>query len=352
MRKTLMLTAGAVAVLAMGAVGLAAVAHEGGHGRHGGYHHHDGWHHDGWHHDGWGQGKHRLHRKLGKLKKLDTNGDGTVTLEEYLKPKEERFAELDAAGNGNLSAEALVGRERAALEYRIKRMLKRYDADGDGRISKEEFEKPARARFAKRDFNGDGKISDDELPPRHGRGDSGDDDRDDNDDAGDKSGSKAPENDGERDVARGDDATGDHEGRRHRHGHHRYHRHHHHHHDGGKGWHHGGKGWRGEGPRNLDDVLKRSGRRFDRLDDNKDGVIDNNEMAGRRGERIAYEQRRRMHVLDTNKDGAVSKQEFFAGREARFSMLDLTGDGKIAVDDFSPRAARFWERKAEGKQDQ
>lgn len=166
MRKTLMLTAGVLTI--MGAVTAGAMARGDfeHHGKHHGFHGKHGYHHDGdWGRGGHGKGHHRLHRKLAKLKKLDADGDGVVTLEEFLKPSEERFAELDTDGKGSLTGEQLVARQQAQLDYRIKRMLKRYDTDGDGKISKEEFRKPAQDRFAERDFNGDGKITDDELPP-------------------------------------------------------------------------------------------------------------------------------------------------------------------------------------------
>lgn len=296
----------------MSVIGVAAVAHEGrGHGGHGGSYHHGG---------DWGDKRHGHHRTgmLAKLKKLDVDNDGSVTLEEFLKPKEDRFAELDREGKGSLSPEALVTRERAELDYRIKRLLKRYDANNDGRITREEFEKPARDRFAKRDLNGDGKITDDELPPRFRRTSDGADD----------------------DEAR--DRDGYHEGHHH---HHRHFRHHH------WGHHHFSEGRDLHGARSLDDVLKRVGDRFGRLDANEDGVLDRDELAGRKAERITFKQRRRMHVLDTNKDGSVSKEEFLAERKARFSMIDLNGDGKITAEDLPPRAARFWERKAEGQQD-
>lgn len=312
MRKSLMLTAGAVTVLsviAFGALAKGAPDH--------GYHHGKGWFHgEHFHGKGW-HGKHGLKRKLRKLKrikKLDTNGDGSVTLEEFLKPREERFAKLDTEGKGSLSAEQLVARQQAELDYKIRRILKRYDAEAEGRITREKFEKPARERFAERDFNGDGVISDDELPPRgkrHASSSEGSDERA-----------------GSDDEARHEKRR--HEGRRHHYRHH------------GKGWH---------GKRNLEDVLKRVNRRFDRLDLNKDGVIDKAELSGNRPAKIAFEQRRRMHILDTNKDGAVSKEEFLAKSQKRFSMLDLNGDGKISAEDFPPSAARFWEGKADSKQD-
>jgi len=313
MRKSLMLTAGAMTILgviAVGALAKGGPGHGGHHGKgcfHGEHHPAGGWHH----------GKHHLKHKLKKLKKLDTNGDGSVTLEEFLKPKEERFAKLDSEGKGSLSAEQLVAREQAELDYRVRRILKRYDAEAEERITREKFEKPAREHFAMRDFNGDGVISDDELPPRGKRHAS-------------SSEVEGPEGeDGPDDEARR--AKRRHEGW--------------HHHQHGKGWH--GK----RHSRNLEDVLKRVNRRFDRLDLNKDGVIDKNELSGNRPAEIAFEQRRRMHVLDTNKDGVVSKEEFLAKSQKRFAMLDLNGDGKITAEDFPPGAARFWEGKADSKQD-
>ena len=53
-----------------------------------------------------------------------------------------------------------------------KRFLKRFDADGDGKVSKDEF-RPLRqgSRFAELDLDGDGKITEADLPPMmRGRG--------------------------------------------------------------------------------------------------------------------------------------------------------------------------------------
>lgn len=325
MRKSLMLTAGVATILSVIAVGALAGGgsghgpHHGGGWSHGEHHHSSGWKRGG------GHGKHGLRHKLRKLKKL-ADGNGDVTLEAYLKPKEERFAKLDVDGKGSLTGDQLVAREQAELDYRIRRILKRYDAEADGRITKEKFEKPARERFAKRDFNGDGVISDDERPPRWKRHAS-------QPDAGDASDSTADapaDEDGQRTEAR--HKKRGHEGR----------------------WqhHHRRLGWHGKRQqRRLEDILNRVERRFNRLDINKDGVIDKDELGGNRAARIAFEKRRRMHILDTNKDGVVSKDEFLAKDQRRFSMLDLNGDGKISAEDFPPSVARFWEGKADSKQD-
>ncbi len=44
-------------------------------------------------------------------------------------------------------------------------MIKQMDANGDGKVTKTEFEANARAMFARMDRNGDGVLSGDELTP-------------------------------------------------------------------------------------------------------------------------------------------------------------------------------------------
>lgn len=47
-------------------------------------------------------------------------------------------------------------------------MYKNMDADGDGKITKEEFLKAHETKFAEMDKNGDGTLSDDEMKARKG----------------------------------------------------------------------------------------------------------------------------------------------------------------------------------------
>ncbi len=57
------------------------------------------------------------------------------------------------------------------MTRRVNKMVRRFDQDNDGRVTREEFEKPIRERFAKRDINKDGRITEDDLPPMmRGRG--------------------------------------------------------------------------------------------------------------------------------------------------------------------------------------
>ena len=57
------------------------------------------------------------------------------------------------------------------VDFATKRFLKRFDANGDGKVSKDEFERFAKERFAMLDLDDDGKITEADLPPRmRGRG--------------------------------------------------------------------------------------------------------------------------------------------------------------------------------------
>lgn len=94
----------------------------------------------------------------------DSDGDGTVSYDEFQAFRLARAFSNDANGDGALSFEEFQG----TLPDRVPRMLHRtvfdrVDRDGDGVIVPEELTAmPARA-FEEADENGDGKLSEDEL---------------------------------------------------------------------------------------------------------------------------------------------------------------------------------------------
>ncbi len=111
---------------------------------------------------------------------LDTNGDGSVTMEELQAKGAAKFAETDLNGDGFLDAGEML---QAAKEHAGKRgehggrpmpgaekvdemagkILGRMDSNGDGKISKAEAKGPFARAFDKIDTDGDGMLDSAEL---------------------------------------------------------------------------------------------------------------------------------------------------------------------------------------------
>jgi Ca2+-binding EF-hand superfamily protein len=62
---------------------------------------------------------------------------------------------------------AMPGHDKAARQQQMHQRLKEIDTDGDGNISKAEFQAHGDKKFAKMDINGDGLISPDERKQMH-----------------------------------------------------------------------------------------------------------------------------------------------------------------------------------------
>ena len=57
--------------------------------------------------------------------------------------------------------------EGKKYKHRHKNMMKKMDTDGDGKVSRDEFMKHAEDKFARKDANGDGFISEEEHNQCH-----------------------------------------------------------------------------------------------------------------------------------------------------------------------------------------
>lgn len=296
----LLASAGAVAAVANARGGDGEDGWRGGHfGRHG--HHFREGGERGWH------GGRGHHGKLMRLRRLDADNDGSVTLEEFIKPKNDRFAELDTNKDGFVDADELTARMKTKAEHRARMMMARMDFDGDGKIQKDDFRGKGRwGRWHDRD----GMRDDDRGADRADAIEDADEPKE-AEKAAEASGTSAAAQSpqAEEPAAKSDTS----------------------------------ERWR-------DRKGRRGARRaqmFERMDANGDGVIDMTDLLARANERIDYAKRKRMHVLDKNGDGKISLDEFTARSRQRFADLDLDNDGKITAKDLPPRVAEFWEQ---GKQ--
>lgn len=96
---------------------------------------------------------------------------GPFTFERLVGRIDERFKQFDRNGDGVIDASEIEAIVAESVDYWTKRFLKRFDNDKDGRVTKDEFDRPARERFAEADLDGDGRITEKDLPPfMRGRG--------------------------------------------------------------------------------------------------------------------------------------------------------------------------------------
>ena len=221
------------------------------------------------------------------LKKWDANGDGRISLDEYLAAASARFQQIDTQNTGSVSADQIANSPNAheRIERRAEGLVQHLDSAGKGYVTQDEFVAAAKARFAKLDRNGDGKLTPDELEtPR-----------------GDKALSDKRAQFGERRFEKLDANR--------------------------------------DGVVTLNEYLAAATSKFKELDVAGNGHVTAEEMANsplahKRAERVAERIARR---LDTNGDGRVSKDEFLATAKARFAKLDKNGDGFLSADEIGRR---------------
>jgi len=102
------------------------------------------------------------HDPAAMFEKADADGDGKVTQEEFAALRGDRFGEMDADGDGVVSKDELIAKAMERAERRADDMLERMDENKDGAISAEEFAALSENRggrmFERMDANGDGAI--------------------------------------------------------------------------------------------------------------------------------------------------------------------------------------------------
>lgn len=100
---------------------------------------------------------------------LDADGDGKITDDEFTAHRRAMMTAIDTDGDGAISAEEMAAHLQAEMQAaraaRMGKMLERMDADGDGKVTIEEMlAGPARkGPVARLDQNNDGAVSADEY---------------------------------------------------------------------------------------------------------------------------------------------------------------------------------------------
>lgn len=93
--------------------------------------------------------------------KFDVDGDGKVSREEFL----EHFNDLDENGDGFIDSSEAPRGPHPRHDRNFGNLIEKLDSDKDGKLSRAEYRGPDR-HFERLDANGDGYITENEIPGR------------------------------------------------------------------------------------------------------------------------------------------------------------------------------------------
>lgn len=110
---------------------------------------------------------HGMHGGMKIMRKADADKDGKITKEELINAHEEKFKEFDLNKDGAVTKEEIQEKLSSRFEKMAKRMTRRFDADKDGKVTADEFKAHAEKKLYILDLNDDGVITKDERPRSH-----------------------------------------------------------------------------------------------------------------------------------------------------------------------------------------
>lgn len=235
------------------------------------------------------------------LKKLDTDGDGRISLDEYLAGATARFKAVDTGNSGALSAEQLASSPRMQKHdlRAADRLVRHLDTTHKGYVTADDFVAEAQTRFAKLDTQGTGKVTFAQFSAapagRFGRA------------AAMANGTDANAASGKRAAFRQKFAQAE----------------------------FARLDANGDGVVTLAEFTAAAKNRFAALDTQGSGKLTARQIAASPATRQRDLKFSQMLVrkLDTNGDGVVSLDEYLAGARARFARLDKNGDGYLDASD-------------------
>jgi Ca2+-binding EF-hand superfamily protein len=226
------------------------------------------------------------------IKKMDTNGDGRISLDEYLAAATTHFRAIDTQNKGSVDAAQIATSPNAIkrMDRRATALVKHLDTAGNGYVTQSEFLDAAKKRFARLDKKGDGALTADELaPPRWAHRDGAN---------ADKANGKFAQFEQKRFAAL--DTNHD-------------------------------------GVVTLTEYLAYASADYQTLDAAHNGKVTASEIASspKAQERAAHVAAGLVKHLDTNGDGVVSQDEFIAAAQKRFAHIDKNGDGFIDANEIT-----------------
>jgi Ca2+-binding EF-hand superfamily protein len=222
------------------------------------------------------------------LQKMDTNGDGRISLDEYLAAASTQFKSIDTKNKGSIDAADLASSPQAMerIDHRAEAMVRRLDTAGNGYVTQDEFVAAAQKRFTRLDKNGDGKLTPDELTGRWAHGGN--------------AATKGSGQTGKSTAERFDKLDTNH-----------------------------------DGVVTMDEYVAAATALFHQFDTAGDGQVTAAEIeaAPKTQQRVVNTANRMIKHMDTNGDGSVSLDEYLAAAKTRFAKIDKNGDGYIDADE-------------------
>lgn len=110
-----------------------------------------------WHRGGHGHGMMMMMRSM--MDRYDTNKDGAISQDEINANRTSWHTEFDANKDGNLDLKEFQQLWLKARNEEMVREFQRFDRDGDGKVTLDEYKQPLESTVADMDRNGDGVLN-------------------------------------------------------------------------------------------------------------------------------------------------------------------------------------------------